>query len=150
MGMRRKGREIALKVLYSLEYSESQENEKIQYFKEKLEELFPADEYENKEVIRDFSVSLLQIVIENADQIDAKIANHTANWSFDNLAKLDRAILQIATAELLFTETAPAIVINEAIEIAKKYSTEKSGKFINGILDTISKEIGKENEKIEV
>ena len=58
----------------------------------------------------------------------------------DRIAKLDKCILRIATYEMLFTETAPAVIMNEAIEIAKKFCSESSGKFINGILNSIAEE----------
>ena len=134
MGMRRKGREIALQVLYSLEYelSENQHN-----YQQKLIEI--TNELNDKNIVK-FAESLLLNVFENLDEINLRIQANSANWSLEQIAKLDRCVLNIAVGELLFTETPPAIIMNEAIEIAKKYCSESSGKFINGVLNAIAKE----------
>jgi N utilization substance protein B len=71
------------------------------------------------------------------------INNQSDNWTIERLAVIDREILRIAVAEMKYIKTPHPIVINESIEIAKKYSTENSGKFVNGILDAISSELQK-------
>ncbi len=138
MGMRRKGREIAIKVLYSLEYDESEET--IDLYKIKLEEMTENEDFNNQNKIFEFASNLVEGTVENKDEIDLKIQHHSKNWSFDQIAHLDKSILRVAVFELLFTDTAPPIIMNEAIEITKKYCTDNSGKFVNGILNAISKE----------
>ncbi|MCK4325384.1 transcription antitermination factor NusB, partial [bacterium] len=73
--------------------------------------------------------------------IDALLRKHADNWDIGRMASVDRNILRFASYELLFLdEIPPKVTINEAIEIAKKYSTQDSGRFVNGILDTIKDE----------
>ncbi len=74
-------------------------------------------------------------VIEHLDQIDELIGSVSTSWRIERMAVVDRNILRLATFELLFTELSKAVVINEAVELAKTYSTAGSGAFINGVLD---------------
>lgn len=84
----------------------------------------------------DFAVALVRRTYDNHAEIDSMIAQIAENWEFDRIAAVDRAILRMGMAELLFfPEIPPRATINEAIDIAKLYSTEKSGMFVNGILD---------------
>ncbi|HPR17053.1 MAG TPA: transcription antitermination factor NusB [Candidatus Cloacimonadota bacterium] len=141
MGLRRKGREIALQTLYAMEYPSECEGEPMEACKEKLLEIAETREMETDEKIVEFSLEILRNTVANLEAIDAKIAEHSTNWSKDKIAMIDLCILRIAAYELLFTPTPPAIVMNEAIEIAKKYASESSGKFVNGILNSISVEL---------
>ena len=85
-----------------------------------------------------FAKSLFTVAVEHADEIDQKIRQAAANWTFERIAFVDKNILRMAIAELLFLrETPPKTAINEAIELAREYSSENSSKFVNGILDTI-------------
>ena len=78
--------------------------------------------------------------MEHRAEIDAVIHEHARNYEFSRLSAVDRNVLRIACQELLFCDDIPpAVAINEAIEIAKKFSTEESGKFVNGVLDNIRK-----------
>jgi N utilization substance protein B len=90
-----------------------------------------------------FAEVLVENVLRNLGSIDEQINAHTTNWTIERMALLDRSLLRMATYEMLFTKTAPAVIMNEAIEIAKRYCSESSGKFINGVLNAISDE--KEN-----
>ncbi len=100
-----------------------------------------ADYYLLDEKIRgkqnEFAKSLLAGVDENRKRIDAIIRDNLQNWSFEKLGKVEKAILRLATYELLFTDTDFGIIINEAIEIAKEIADPNSPGFINGILDNI-------------
>ncbi len=92
--------------------------------------------------MRDFANDLLRGTLEKKAEIDAKIASLADNWDFERLAVVDRNILRLALYEMLFrTEIPPVVSINEAIEIAKKFSTAESGKFVNGLLDRVKKEL---------
>ena len=83
-------------------------------------------------------------VIETKDEIDQLITSRVANWEFGRLAVIDKIILRISLCELLyFEDIPPKVSINEAIEIARRYSTEKSDKFVNGVLDSILDDLKK-------
>jgi len=135
MGKRRKSREYTLQVLFQIEFNNSNP--------EKIQEQY----WKNKKVpeeIKEYSVWLLNGVISYRKKIDDIIQSVSENWRVSRMAVVDRNILRIAVLELFFGENlAPAIVINEAIEIAKKFSSEKSASFINGILDALRKELDK-------
>jgi transcription antitermination protein NusB len=83
-------------------------------------------------------------VIETKDEVDTLITNRVANWEFGRLAVIDKIILRISICELLyFEDIPPKVSINEAIEIARRYSTEKSDKFVNGVLDSVLDDLKK-------
>jgi N utilization substance protein B len=93
-----------------------------------------------------FGRNLVKYTIENKPVINELIEQHTANWHLERIAKIDILLMQIAITELLkFEEIPTKVSINEAIDIAKKYSTHKSGTFINGILDSIFIQLKKDN-----
>lgn len=97
---------------------------------------------------KEFSLGLINKVIANYDLLDAKIKERVNNWEMDRIALIDKLLLRIGIAELLyFPDIPPKVSINEVIEIAKEYSTSNSGKFINGILDAILNEL-KESGKL--
>jgi N utilization substance protein B len=141
MGNRRKGREVALQTLYSLEYFDSESDisprDTSSVFYEKLLEITNNKNIKSDSQIFEFAEKILIHLLENIDKIDKIIEKNTKNWSFNKIAFLDKSILRIGVYELLFTDTAPPIIINEAIEISKKYCSESSGKFINGILNAV-------------
>jgi transcription antitermination protein NusB len=94
-----------------------------------------------------FARTLFLRCIEAQPEIDHLIKQHVANWEFDRVALLDKLLLRMTVTELLFFEDIPPKVsINEAIEIAKRYSTEQSGRFVNGILDALYESLRKENK----
>jgi N utilization substance protein B len=89
-----------------------------------------------------FAEPLIQGVLEHRTRIDDEIQKHAKNWSMQRMAAVDRNVLRLAVFEMLFREDIPPIVsINEAVDIAKKFSTHDSGKFVNGILDQVRKEL---------
>ena len=79
-------------------------------------------------------------VVNNREEIDRQISDHLRGWTIDRLSRVDLAILRLGVYELMLKETAAGIVINEAVELANQYSTEKAGAFINGVLGSISRE----------
>jgi len=94
--------------------------------------------------VRAFADELIAGVLAHRAMIDERIKACLVNFEIERLAVVDRNVLRVAIYELLFShEVAPVIIINEAIEVAKKYGTEKSGGFINGVLDRIKNEIGR-------
>jgi N utilization substance protein B len=89
----------------------------------------------------DFSSQLVQGVAENLEKIDKKISEYATNWRLERMAYVDRNILRLGSYELLFREDIPPKVsINEAVELAKKFSSQEASKFVNGILDKIKSE----------
>jgi transcription antitermination protein NusB len=89
---------------------------------------------------REFANQLVEGAIARAGEIDKLLERHAMGWSLERMAAMDRAILRLAVGELRSTGTPPKVVINEALELAKKFSSEDSAAFINGILDAILKE----------
>jgi len=89
-----------------------------------------------------FAIKLFLTVVNHKDELDEIIKRHIENWDFERIALVDRMLLRMAVAELLyFEDIPPKVSINEAIEIAKKYSTSDSNRFINGVLDSIFNEL---------
>ena len=111
-----------------------------------VEELFAAYREEKRENVEeevlqaDFVLDSLKGVSNYSDVLDEKIRNCAKNWSFSRIAKMDLAILRLAIYELFFVKTPAPIVINEAVELSKIYSSDDAKRFINGILDYLSKE----------
>ena len=92
--------------------------------------------------VRLFAEPLIRGVLEHRNDVDEQIKKHARNWEFHRIAAVDRNIMRLAIYEMLFREDIPPIVsINEAVDIAKKFSTQDSGKFVNGILDKIKGEL---------
>ncbi len=88
---------------------------------------------------RDFANLLFEGAVKEVTSLDELIVKHADNWRFERLAAIDRAILRLAIYELRRSETPPKVVLNEAVELAKKFSSEDSGGFVNGILDAFRK-----------
>ncbi|GAB1468441.1 transcription antitermination factor NusB [Candidatus Cloacimonadota bacterium] len=150
MGQRRKAREMAVQCLYSLEFSEIErefrEYGMLNEYPEVLQSLSSAENINPSSPVYAFADELVKNTIINIEDVEAEIDKHTDNWSLENIAHLDRSILFVAVYELLLTDTPAAVVINEAIEIAKRFCGEPTAKFINGILDSIRKEIVQKNK----
>ena len=132
MRKRTRGREIALKMLYRIDLLGEKSVEKT------LAE--ETSEIQQKEV-KDFASDLVRNVWGLRKELDSIISRVAENWEISRMAIIDRNILRIGAYELLHSEDVPnKVAINEAIELAKKYSTEDSGAFVNGILDKIREE----------
>jgi len=91
------------------------------------------------EQTRTFANQLFEGAARDSKALDELISKHAENWRLERLSVLDRAILRLALHEMRATDTPPKVVINEAVELAKKFSSEEAGGFVNGILDTIRK-----------
>lgn len=143
--MRRKGRELTLQVLYALDFPDKTESidsySALNNYVEQLDGLCTEAEVKLTSSVYEFALELIKNTLLNIDEIDELIKEQTENWEFNRLALIDKNILRMATYEIVFKRVHPAIIINEAIEISKKYSTENSGRFINGILDSIYKKV---------
>ena len=131
MRKRTQARECALQILYQLEMNPVPVEELIQAFWE--------ENPESSEDIRKFAEILVRGSLEHREEIDRTVLKATENWQLDRMAVIDRSILRFSTYELLYVEDIPRIVtINEAVNLAKKFSQEESGKFVNGVLDKIN------------
>ena len=98
-------------------------------------------EFAREEKVFEFYKTLFTATVANREKIDETITSTSKNWGLERMSAIDRCILRLAVCEMMFLEDAPvAVIIDEAIELAKKYSTENSGKFVNGVLDTIAKQ----------
>ena len=134
MGKRRSSRELALKFLYQFELNKGDLNEQIKLFLERNS---------SQEGVENFMKELVVSLIDKMEEVDGIIQKFSDHWVLDRMTVIDRNILRIGTCELLFNfPTPPKVVINEAIDIAKKYGNEDSPEFINGILDKVFNEIG--------
>jgi transcription antitermination protein NusB len=91
--------------------------------------------------VRAFANQLFAGAAHDASNLDELIAKYASNWRLERISAIDRAILRLALHELRATDTPPKIVINEAVDLAKKFSSEDAGSFVNGILDTYRKTI---------
>ena len=136
MGSRRKGRIIAFQTIFSWDFNDNKIDDLIN---------FCWINESNKKIKEDsilFAKLIIQGTIENIIEIDKKIKKHISNWDFKRIAKVDLAILRLSTYSLMFQkDIAGNIVIDEAIDISKEFSSEESYRFINGVLDSIYKEI---------
>jgi transcription antitermination protein NusB len=88
---------------------------------------------------RAFANKLFEGAAKDADELDALIVQHAQNWRLERMAIIDRAVLRLAIHELRIAETPPKVVLNEAVDLAKKFSSEDAGAFVNGILDAVNK-----------
>jgi len=133
MGSRRKARELALQMLYQVDMTGIEPDEVFPHFDD-LKKV-PAE-------TRDYACSLVKGTVFQRDEIDKMIVRQAENWRLERMPIVDRNILRLAVYELLnCPETPAAVVIDEALEIAKRFSTPKSSQFVNGILDGIRKRV---------
>ncbi|MGO9611614.1 MAG: transcription antitermination factor NusB [Dissulfurispiraceae bacterium] len=142
---RRNAREYVLQFLYGTDFTKhvAFEKEKVQILPDIKADLslFWQETREDSKEIKEFADDLIRGTIDHLEGIDAQIQRVAEKWKLLRMATVDRNILRSATYELLFRDDIPcAVTINEAIEIAKKFSTAESASFINGILDKIAKE----------
>ena len=133
MGKRRRSREFALQVLYQLEITKQDALRTLAQFQEHFSEGVERD---------DFVERLVLGVSEHRKEIDRLIERYSENWRLDRMNTIDRNILRMAAFELLYCEDIPPkVTLNEAIDLGKRYGTDESGSFINGILDRIQNEV---------
>lgn len=130
---RTEAREKIMVILYQIDFYRK---EKIEY---NLEDVF----HENLEMDNKYVKDIVNGVLENQEKIDEIITKYLDNWDLDRLGKTDRAILRLSTYEMMYYDTPKVVVINEAVELAKKYSDDKVVKLINAVLDKI-----RDNEEV--
>lgn len=139
MGARRSGREAALQMIFQLESSGSRAPQVIELFWRTFEDADPEGRLYADELVRG--------VAENLEAIDSRISAASKNWRLERMSRVDRNLLRMGTWELMAHEDVPrAVVIDEAVELAKAYGTEDSSGFINGVLDRIANDLGRRDD----
>jgi N utilization substance protein B len=139
MGNRHQSRVLALQFLYQQDLQSNSERS----VSEALDAFWNL-QVEGPPSARGFAEELAQGVVEHLEEIDNRIKAYSENWDFRRIAVVDRNILRLAIYEMLFRPDIPPVVsINEAIELAKKFSTGDSGRFVNGILDRVKLDLSR-------
>ena len=136
MGTRRKSRELVLQMLFQADMGRQSGDDVRRTFWQERDNV-EAD-------VRGFAEDLFRVATDRTREIDKLIENHTEHWRMERMAAVDRNILRCAVAEFLgFPDTPRAVVINEALEIARRFSSPESVQFINGVLDSVGKKLEK-------
>lgn len=134
MGTRRKSRELTLQMLFQCDMGKQTPQQVRQTFWRERADV-GAD-------VQSFAEDLFRVATDRASEINGLIEGHAQHWRMERMAAVDRNLLRAAVAELLgFPDTPRAVVINEALEIARKFSSPESVQFINGVLDSVGKQL---------
>src|SRR5437660_11779882 len=135
MGSRRKARECALQMLFAADVSETRGDQLVRAFWSELSdgELGPQ--------AREFATRLATGTLANLTEVDERIRSRAEHWRISRMAIVDRNILRLAVYEFLYEPTPRTVAINEALEIARRFSTYEATQFINGILDAIKRDL---------
>ena len=140
MGTRRRARELAMQALFYMDASRSNSPQMLERF---------CENFTPSQKVRPFFIKLVTGVLEAKPQIDTLIERFSKNWRVHRMSGVDRNIMRVAIFEMLFCpDIPPKVSINEAIDVGKKFGTEESGAFINGIIDSIR--IAIENGEISI
>lgn len=131
MATRHQARTAVVGLLYAFDLG----NENIAKFSD---EILEEGKIRNKQ--REFSNTLFTGTVENLEMLDKEIKSHLKDWDYDGIGKVEKAIMRLGAYEILIAKTDRAIIINEAVELAKALADEKAPQFINGVLDAIGKE----------
>jgi transcription antitermination protein NusB len=140
MGTRRKSRELALQMLFQSDMGRQNA--------EQVRRTFWGERNGVEEDVRGFADDIFRIGMEKNEEIDSLIERHAEHWRMDRMAAVDRNLLRTAVAEFVgFPKTPKAVIINEALEIARKFSSPESVQFINGVLDSVAKDLDVKKRK---
>jgi N utilization substance protein B len=143
MGKRRRARENTLQFLYQYDTLKESSSQEIS-LSDMLHLFWATKESQVEKDVEEFSNRLITGACENIEGIDDIINRYSEHWRLSRMSKIDRNILRMAIYELVYLrDIPPPVTINEAVELAKKYGTEESGAFVNGILDRIRKALDK-------
>ena len=134
MGTRRKSRELTLQMLFQADMGKQTP--------EQVRQTFWRERADVEADVRSFAEDLFRVAGERATEIDGLIEGHAQHWRMERMAAVDRNLMRAAVAEMLGFPTTPrAVVINEALEVARKFSSPESVQFINGVLDSVGKQL---------
>lgn len=133
MGKRRQSRELVIQFLYLIEMNEGEVQDQLKLFWES---------HPTAEDVQSFTEEILKDTFDHKEAIDARLEKYSDNWTLSRMTVIDRNLLRMAASEILYSTTVPPkVAIDEAVEIAKRFGSEDSPNFINGILDRILKEL---------
>jgi N utilization substance protein B len=133
-GTRRKSRELTLQMLFQLDMGKQDA--------EQVRTTFWRERKDLDDKVREFADELFRIASERGEEIDKLIERNAEHWRMERMAAVDRNLLRTGVAEFLgFPDTPRPVVINEALEIARRYSTPESVQFVNGVLDSVAKDL---------
>jgi transcription antitermination protein NusB len=134
MGTRRKSRELALQMLFQSDMGKQNADQ--------VTKTFWAERRDLEDAVRGFAEDIFRIATDRADEIDKMIERHAEHWRMDRMAAVDRNILRAGVAEFIgFPKTPKPVIINEALEIARRFSSPESVLFINGVLDSVARDL---------
>ena len=135
---RRQSRRLALQVLYAMDLARAARTGPLPTMQEVFERV--AANFDLQPGARAFAETLVQGVAGCCEDLDARIGTHSSNWRVERMAAVDRNVLRLASWELVCTDTPDTIVIDEAIELARDFGSERSPSFVNGVLDAIARD----------
>ncbi len=138
MGTRRKARECALQMLFAADMTKASDGKRLA-----LDYWTNLGEENLDEMTREFAANLTLGTLREISVLDERIKTRAEHWRIERMAIVDRNVLRLAVYEFLFTDTPHTVVINEALEIARRFSTFEATQFINGILDAIKHDLEK-------
>src|ERR671929_2231180 len=138
MGSRRKARECALQMLFAADVAEMPADDVVRSYWAEL------GESDLDDTAREFATRLASRTLSNLELLDERIRSRAEHWRISRMAVVDRNILRLAVYEFLYEPTPRTVAINEALEIARRFSTYEATQFINGILDAIKRDLDKE------
>ena len=144
MGSRRKARECALQMLFAADVAEMSADEVVRSYWAEL------GESDLDETAREFATRLAARTLSNLDLLDERIRSRAEHWRISRMAVVDRNILRLAVYEFLYEPTPRTVAINEALEIARRFSTYEATQFINGILDAIKRDLDEQQPQKNV
>jgi N utilization substance protein B len=138
---RRRSRQVALQVLFALDLTEATRSECSPTAEEAFERV--AENFELPEGARAFGQELVCGIALHRVELDALLSEHATNWRISRMAAVDRTILRIGAYELTHTETPARVVLDEAIELARRFGDDPSTAFVNGVLDAVARAVGR-------
>jgi len=142
MGTRRKSRELAMQMLFQGDLGKQNSDEVMLLFWESRDDV--------DEETRGFAGDIYKLATERQPEVDALIEKHAQHWRMERMAAVDRNLLRAATAEMVgYPKTPAAVVINESLEIARRYAAPESVPFLNGVLDAVARDLLEERMKLK-
>ena len=144
MGSRRKARECALQMLFAADVAEMPADDVVRSYWAEL------GESDLDEMAREFATRLASQTLSNLELLDERIRSRAEHWRISRMAVVDRNILRLAVYEFLYEPTPRTVAINEALEIARRFSTYEATQFINGILDAIKRDLDEQQPQQNV
>jgi N utilization substance protein B len=140
MGARHSGREAALQMLFQFEASSVTADQCIELFWRTFEDADPEG--------RSYADAIVRGVADHLIEIDKKITSASQNWRLERMSRVDRNLLRLGTWELMYKSDVPrAVVLDEAVELAKAFGTDESSSFVNGVLDRIASDLGRSDAR---